>query len=242
MIVYKATNKINGKVYIGQTVYTLEKRKKEHEKAGKYKYCNGIFDKAIQKYGKENFDWEIIDTAKSIDELNKKESYYILLYHATDLSLGYNLKNTGENSFLSDDTKKKIGDAQRGELNHMFGKTGKDNPQSKRIKNITDDILYDSINECARCEKVNFSHLAAVCRGNRVSHNGKVYRFINENGEIVTPENPASIKAKRIRNVETGEIFYTMIEAAKKYGINKANLSKACKKGSRSGGFHWEYC
>ena len=61
MIIYKITNKINGKVYIGQTSNTLEKRWWQH--------CHGthkhIIARAISKYGAENFKIEQIDVAES---------------------------------------------------------------------------------------------------------------------------------------------------------------------------------
>lgn len=50
-IIYKATNLIDGKIYIGQTTRTLEKRRKEHEKPSKHNY---LFQRAIRKYGKAN--------------------------------------------------------------------------------------------------------------------------------------------------------------------------------------------
>lgn len=76
MIIYKATNKINNKVYIGQTVRSLEVRMSEHKR---HNYT--AFDKAINKYGLENFDVEVIDTAKDINELNEKEIYWIKYYN-----------------------------------------------------------------------------------------------------------------------------------------------------------------
>lgn len=55
MIVYKVTNLINQKIYIGQTIHSLEKRKKQHEKAAYYKNCRGIFDLAIKKIWERKF-------------------------------------------------------------------------------------------------------------------------------------------------------------------------------------------
>lgn len=66
-IVYKITNKLNGKVYIGQTTEGIEKRWKRH--CG-YQINDGTyFHNAIKKYGAENFTIEIIDKAKNQEEL-----------------------------------------------------------------------------------------------------------------------------------------------------------------------------
>ena len=69
MIVYKATNKINNKVYIGITTKTLEHRKSIHKKDSKTK--NTYFYKAIRKHGFDYIKWEVIDTALSIEELHE---------------------------------------------------------------------------------------------------------------------------------------------------------------------------
>ena len=58
MEIYKVTNKLNGKCYIGKTIYNLEERKKGHLKV---RYTrNYPFYNAINKYGLESFIWETI--------------------------------------------------------------------------------------------------------------------------------------------------------------------------------------
>ena len=89
MIIYKITNKINQKVYIGQTIRTLEERFLEHKRAKKDFHLHN----AMRKYGEENFIAEIIDTATSRDELNEKEIYWIN-YYKSDID-GYNMKPGG---------------------------------------------------------------------------------------------------------------------------------------------------
>ena len=76
MIIYKYTNKLNGKIYIGQTVRTLEERLKEHIRKNKT-----IIDKALNKYGVDNFEIEILHKCNDVNELNEKEIYYINLYN-----------------------------------------------------------------------------------------------------------------------------------------------------------------
>ena len=87
MLIYKAENTVNKKVYIGQTIKTLEERKQEHLELARdgegYRFHN-----AIRKYGEDKFNWSIIDTATTVDELNKKESYWIEYYKSYDN--GYN--------------------------------------------------------------------------------------------------------------------------------------------------------
>lgn len=87
-IIYKAENKINGKVYVGQTKRPLEKRFCEHLQ-GKSYFCN-----AMRKYGREGFTIEIIDNADTRDVLNEKEKYWIMYYRSKHPN-GYNLNDGG---------------------------------------------------------------------------------------------------------------------------------------------------
>ena len=78
-LIYKATNKINGKSYVGQTIFTLAERIDGHIKSATKKDSPYHFHKAIRKYGEENFDWETICNCNGHGELNDKEIFYIPL-------------------------------------------------------------------------------------------------------------------------------------------------------------------
>ena len=89
--IYKVTNKINGKVYIGQSV-DIGRRWRQHMTAEDDSY----FHKAIQKYGVENFEWEVIEQCKKKD-LDEREIYWIEYYDS--FNKGYNCtKGGGGNS------------------------------------------------------------------------------------------------------------------------------------------------
>ena len=143
MFIYKITNTINNKVYIGQ-VYnkSINARFDRHVK-GAYPDNPMLIDRAIYKYGKENFIVEQIDTANSIKELNEKEKYWIKFYNSTDRKFGYNLTPGGEggNTYLckSDEEmnmiKRKISKAN----------SGKNNGMAKSIKALnvkTNEIIH----------------------------------------------------------------------------------------------------
>lgn len=94
MIIYKATNKINSKCYVGQTVKDLSVRKKKHLYASKqYKYC---FYNAINKYGFDNFEWEVLCDCESGEEMDEMEFHYIKQYHSYKTENGYNMSLGGE--------------------------------------------------------------------------------------------------------------------------------------------------
>ena len=86
--IYKVTNKINGKVYIGQSV-DIGRRWRQHMTAEDDIY----FHKAIQKYGVENFEWEVIEQCKKKD-LDAREAYWIEYYDS--FNKGYNCTKGGD--------------------------------------------------------------------------------------------------------------------------------------------------
>ena len=88
-IIYKITNKVNGKSYIGQTRYTIEFRWKQHQ----HKKDNTYFHNAIHKYGIENFSIEILEKC-NIEDLNSREIFYIAKYDT--FKNGYNLTIGGD--------------------------------------------------------------------------------------------------------------------------------------------------
>lgn len=111
MVVYKVTNKINGKVYIGQTIHSLEHRKSGHERDARCeKKTTVAFHNALLKYGYENFDWEVLKECTTQEELDYYEDYYIKEFNTLDREIGYNLKSGGKLGVVfTDDIKAKIG-------------------------------------------------------------------------------------------------------------------------------------
>ena len=106
---YIITNKINGKVYIGQTYKTTEKRAGNNGLSYK---SSPLFYNAIQKYGWYNF--YTVELCSAINKANSDclERYYIKTYDSTNPEKGYNIAPGGSSFFLgrkhSEETKKKM--------------------------------------------------------------------------------------------------------------------------------------
>jgi group I intron endonuclease len=216
----------SGKSYIGQTIRSIEKRFKAHQK--ERSRCMAIYN-AIQKYGWENFekDWyECPDEDLNFDE-------ELLVREMGTLSPGgYNLKEGGGNCKLSEETKQKMSEAhlgtyrdketklkmseaQRGDKNHMFGKTTSEKTRQKQseanLGKVQSDETKKKISEAQLGEK---------------NHSSKsVYQYDLE-GNIIGS-------------------FGSVGEAARY--INKKNGSKisACARGVKgcktAHGFKWSY-
>jgi len=130
LIVYKATNKINGKSYIGQTTQKLRVRRNCHKtQAFSNKIKDTYFYRAIKKYGFNNFKWEIIEHCDSKEEMDEMEFHYIKQYNSFGDG-GYNLTFGGEGGMVgikrapfSKEARKKMSEAKQGKW------SGEDNPK-----------------------------------------------------------------------------------------------------------------
>ena len=101
--VYKGTNLINNKIYIGQHKSTTFD--------AKYHGSGKLWQRACKKYGLHNIKIELLEWCKTREELNNKEAYYIKIFNSQNLTIGYNI--------LGNDTSPH---AAEGALNGMFGK------------------------------------------------------------------------------------------------------------------------
>lgn len=94
MIIYKVTNKVNGKIYIGLTTFTIFKRMRGHYNSSKTPKFH--FHLALKKYNEEDFVWEVIDRCESgqYDDLKEMEVAWINYYDS--YNNGYNSTLGGE--------------------------------------------------------------------------------------------------------------------------------------------------
>lgn len=150
MFVYKISNTVNNKVYIGQTIRPIEQRFKRHlcdaEKLDTH------FARAIRKYGKDKFYIELIDTASTQNELNLKEQYWIRQYNSVNSDYGYNETNAltkcGGNTYQSKTTQEMsiIEDKIR------QSKIGDKNPNARAIKcfniNTNEELVFETVRAC----------------------------------------------------------------------------------------------
>jgi group I intron endonuclease len=119
MVIYKVTNLLNGKIYVGQ----------DSNNRDEY-FGSGIWiSRSIKKYGRKNFKKEIIEVCSSLEELNNKEIFWISKLNSTDPNIGYNVHNGGTggdrytNNPRIDEIKEKARLKNLGNNNPFYGKS-----------------------------------------------------------------------------------------------------------------------
>ena len=171
-IIYKITNKLNSKIYMGQTVHTAHERWLQHVQSSINPSPEHAYRKltlAIQKYGKDAFQVEQIDSADSFEELNQKEIYWIAYYQS--LTKGYNMTAGGALSrsydYKSHPNKEQIHNKI------SSSKMGGKNPQAVAVKckNVIsqEEIHFASAADAMRFFKPDATSALPVisrCRGN----------------------------------------------------------------------------
>ena len=152
MYIYKITNKVNGKVYIGQSIRPIEQRFQRHINDAVNNILDTHFARAIRKYGKENFYIELVETCDNQTELNLKEQYWIRKYDS--INNGYNetdaTSKCGGNTYMSKT------ESEMKEISEKISKTklGSKNPHSRSVKvfNIVtnEEKVFDTVSDCRK--------------------------------------------------------------------------------------------
>ena len=161
--IYKATNKINGQSYIGQTRDTIEERIKGHVKAAKNfsneepgPETNFPFHAVIRKYGIENFEIECLEECPD-ELLDEKEIYYIKLYDTYNNGYNAALGGLGHQKYNYDDI-----------VNFFL-----QNNNSIRLTcehfHIYDQVVYSAL----KSKGIDYKSLTS-CKGKRIIKNKKI--------------------------------------------------------------------
>jgi group I intron endonuclease len=229
--VYKITNKINGKSYIGVTTKSLQERFDAHlYRANAEK---SAVQKAMKKYGKENFTIELIDTADSKDELFEKETSWIAHFNTFN-GHGYNLTLGGggivemsediKNKISKSKTGKKIEKLQGREITHDWRVKISRTLGCKVLKMFNpitgDEIFLDYLNQC-RDHGFHPGNVSMVLNGKRKHTKGYFVEYVNPDR---TSESNNSEVVQRIPD-ETTNVEYNSGTRSRQHLIN---VEKVC--------------
>lgn len=205
MNIYKITNKLNGKSYIGQSK-EAERRFKMHKwRANNLTYTNTIYQ-AMRKHGVDNFSFEIIEECASPEELNEAEKFWIAYYDT--YNRGYNMTEGGDKPPLqtgkqcvlgyhhTEDAKKRIGEAAKGntrakgyrhteEAKRRIAEAAKGRTAKKVLQmNLTGKPVkvYDSIKQAAEATGIGRRAInnALVSKRRLAKSGGYLWRYWDE--------------------------------------------------------------
>lgn len=222
MIIYKITNLINGKCYVGQTRTTLQERWKHHRHSHG---CSAIHS-ALIKYGFDNFTIEEIDQANTQEELNQKEQYWIGKLNTLSPN-GYNLTTGGESPNWCNESKMRMSESKKGTYPSEETRT-----LLSEVKKGSKNSFYGRHHTEESKAKISKSKL-----GQKPWITGKHW-----SDDDITKLRLGQKTCKKVRCVETGIVYDSIRQAAKELNLYHSNISKALQgKNKTSGSYHWEY-
>lgn len=170
--IYKITNIVNKKVYIGQTSKSIKKRWSEHKaNAGK---DETYFHHAIAKYGSDNFTIEEIDSCDTKYEADKLEAFWISFFNSNDRKYGYNRTAGGGGA---------IGFKHSEESKRQRSEFRKSSDNNLRVAVLQFDLQMNFIQEWSSikyaAEAVNIpdTNITRVCRGRRKTAAGFIWKY-----------------------------------------------------------------
>ena len=227
MYVYRILNKINGKSYIGST-NSPERRKNEHFNSAKWQSCqsyNYPLQKAIRKYGEENFIFSILEECDK-EFVAEKERHYIELYNT--------LTNTGYGYNQTIETECALRDEQF--INQHIERTGIKCALVDNKNNIVQ--TFNSYHDAARTVLGidEGSIIRKVCNGENYSCSGHIFRRLKEDGTVEIPKQKTRKRKTAIYGISINNpndiVYYESVsEAARQENIERSSLSK-CINGS----------
>lgn len=242
-VIYIHRNKINNKIYVGQTGQQVNQRWRN----GKGYVNNPLFYRAIEKYGWDNFDHDIIFTGLDKEQANRLEVEMISLFDSNNPDRGYNLTEGGQGTngyhlteehrkhiseiqtgrLLTEEWKQHISEAVRGENHPFYGKKLSD----EHRKHLSESHMG---------QKSAYGML-----GKKHSDETKKKMSEMRMGHETSDETRKKIgmaNSKAVRCIETGIVYYGAAEAQRQIGCHGSGVSMCCRGNQETcGGYHWEY-
>lgn len=265
-VIYKITNKINGKIYIGKTVQKFERRCKAH----RYNSCTA-FKNAIKSHGWDNFNKEIICNALDEKHLAHLEEYFIKLFDCM-APKGYNIIqiDNGLNRYTAE-TKLKMSEQKKkyyasldtppvapNKKSHVFvdGQEYKICSKCNETKAlglfVKNSKRWDGLHTyCKSChnsierkphQKLTTEQLKQSYIDRQEKMANAVKESYNKNPHLKlmkAKEKSKAIIATKIGTTET--IEFESAKSAKQYGFSNVNISLAIKTQTKYKGYMWSF-
>lgn len=253
--VYRHTSP-SGKVYIGITCQEPERRWR-----GGWGYANQRYlSTAIKKYGWDNFKHEVLFSGLTKEEASHKEVELIALHKSNQRGFGYNIDGGGINKIVSKETIQRLSDANKGkklseEHKRKIGEASKGRPgptKGKRLseyhrqqisKGMIGRVVTEETRKKLRESNVGKTRSAEARAKMSESHKGlkpsaeTIAKWKISNKSLMTPVEQIDKKT----NVVIARFDSTM-DAFRNTGVNSSTISACCRgKRKTAGGFRWRY-
>lgn len=134
-IVYKITNTLNNKCYVGYTKFSIDKRWNQHIHRSNKRNINAKFDNALRKYSIANWNVEVLEEGLTVNQSKVKEQFYINLFDS--YNNGYNSTLGGDGNqgiIMSEESNKKRSNALKGKPKNYVRMHGKTHSNESKLK------------------------------------------------------------------------------------------------------------
>lgn len=236
--IYKIKNIVNGKVYIGSSVSVLSRMSTHKHLLLKNKHFNKHLQSSYNKYGINNFLFEILEKIKDNDKnlIKEREEFNILYYKSNNKNFGYNSRILCDTNLGIKFTKEHI---EKLKKSHLGIRQTKESIKKikkslyKRVykldkdKNIIDE--YESIIDASEKNNLHRQSISSCCVNKLNSTGGYYWCFINDyNDEKLKKLKKIKKFKKHIKyiyeNTETGEKYHRLIDVSNILDINNVKL------------------
>ena len=244
--IYKIKNNLNNKVYIGSSI-DVERRWRQHKEASineKDHHYNYPLMVAFRQFGIANFTFEVVDTLSDYQTMIKAEHDWIVKENCV-VPNGYNQTDNTNSPMFDPNVAKKMSNTKR----DKYGKRVSEIDSNGNIINV-----WDSLAEAGEKTGLDRFKISDVCNGRRLTTGDRVFRFLDEEENIIIPEVKVNqVQTNRITKTSRKVIkmddnnnilqtYDSVALAAADNNCDASAISKVCNgKRNKCGGFKWMY-
>lgn len=241
MVVYKITNTVNNKIYIGCTSKSIEARWSSHVNS-RFRWVTVALSKAIIKYGKEAFIIKAIEEVETKKEMFDREIYWISFYNSRARNIGYNMTDGGDSGPIS-----------RGMDNPRYGKS---NPMiseyGKAMKGKTIIEMYGEERAAKISKAIKDRHTGKIVSdaikkrmsdAHKIFNNKNPERFASfqEKGRVANIGR-ISHRRKAVLCVTNNRVYDSITEAAFKLNLERSCIRKQIRgELTKTGGYAFHF-